>query len=363
MKEYPLVIVGGGPAGLSSAIEAATHGVKVLLIERANELGGQLVKQTHKFFGSKKQYASIRGFDIARKLLDQITEFSDLIEIRTSTFAVGLYPDKVLSCLFQDKYYKIKFQTLIIATGASEKFLAFENNDLPGIYGAGAIQTLMNQYGVLPGKKVLMVGSGNIGLIVSYQLRQAGVDVVGIIEASSKIGGYLVHASKIRRIGIPIYLNRTVTKAIGDSHLEKVYTSALNDSWQVIPNTEIDFEVDALCIAVGLNPMHPLLSMANIEMKYIKELGGNVPIIDHTLETSFKGIFVCGDVCGIEEASSAMVEGRIAGLNASIKIGKKLINDEERLIDLEEQLHYLRSGPFGTKTRIGLEKLGVIKHD
>ncbi len=126
-----------------------------------------------------------------------------------------LYEDGVISIEQNEKYIKIKPQSIIVATGASEKFLTFPNNDLPGIYGAGAVQTLMNVYGVAPGKNVVMVGAGNIGLIVSYQLMQAGINVKAIIDASPKIGGYLVHASKIRRMGIPILTSHTVKYAHG----------------------------------------------------------------------------------------------------------------------------------------------------
>jgi sarcosine oxidase, subunit alpha len=127
---------------------------------------------------------------------------------------------------------------MIIATGASEKFLGFPNNDLPGIYGAGAVQTLMNVYGVKPGNNVLMVGAGNIGLIVSYQLMQAGVNVEGIVEAAPRIGGYLVHASKIRRMGVPIYTSHTVKEAHGTDTLTGATIIQLDETWQPIPGTE-----------------------------------------------------------------------------------------------------------------------------
>lgn len=122
-----------------------------------------------------------------------------------------MYPDYMITVYRENQYLKYKASSIIIATGASEKFLAFENNDLPGIYGAGAVQTLMNQYGIMPAQEVVMVGSGNIGLIVSYQLIQAGVKVKAVLEASSHIGGYLVHAAKLVRLGVPI-LTRTTVK-------------------------------------------------------------------------------------------------------------------------------------------------------
>ncbi len=215
MKKIDLVVIGGGPAGLSAAKMAAESGLSSLIVERDYKVGGQLVKQTHMFFGSEKQYAKTRGIDIAKILVDDVLKYPEMIEIMTETTVVGLYKDKVVTLLQNDKYIKVKTKAIIIATGASEKVLAFENNDLPGIYGAGAVQTLMNVHGVLPGENVVMVGSGNIGLIVSYQLIQAGVNVKCVLEAAKTIGGYKVHASKLKRLGVDIKTSHSIKKAIG----------------------------------------------------------------------------------------------------------------------------------------------------
>src|SRR5690554_6949276 len=238
MISKDLVIIGGGPSGLCAAKMAAEAGVDSIIIDRNPKLGGQLIKQTHMFFGSEKQFAKTRGIDIATKIFTDTRVYSDLIEIWEDATVVGLYPDKVITILKQEKYIKIKAKAIIVATGASEKVLAFENNDLPGIYGAGAVQTLMNVYGVKPGNKIVMVGSGNIGLIVSYQLMQAGVKVISVIEASPKIGGYKVHASKLRRFGVDIITSCTIKKAIGTEAVEKIITVKLDEKWEEIPGTE-----------------------------------------------------------------------------------------------------------------------------
>jgi sarcosine oxidase subunit alpha len=252
---------------------------------------------------------------------------------------------------------KIKPERIVVATGASEKFLAFPNNDLPGIYGAGAVQTLMNVYGVAPGKNVLMVGAGNIGLIVSYQLMQAGVNVKAIIDAAPKIGGYLVHASKVRRMGVPILTSHTVKYAYGKDSLEKVTIWELDENWQPIPGTEKDFDVDVMCISVGLSPLCDIMWQAGCSMKFVPELGGHVPVRDENLETSQKGIYVAGDAAGVEEASSAMVEGRLAGLCAANSIGHYSPDFEKLKSDCIEQLNSLRSGPVGQKILSGLSKV------
>ena len=351
-----VIIVGGGPAGLCAAKMLVGFNLSVLIIDRDQHLGGQLIKQTHKFFGSEKQYAKNRGFEIAKILIDEITNKPN-IEIMLGAFVTGIYKDHVITLVKDNHYLKYKAKAFIIATGASEKSLAFENNDLPGIYGAGAIPTLMNVYGIMPEDDVLMVGSGNIGLIVSYQLLQAGVNVKGIIEASSNIGGYKVHASKLKRLGVPFYMQHTVKRAIGSQQLEAVEIIKLTDDFQPLENETKVIDVKALCIAVGLSPLSQLLSMAEVNMKYVKELGGLVPILNNLNQTSNPSIFACGDVSGIEEASSAMMEGSIAGLGVLKHLELTHPDHDALLKSYHLELSALRHSSYGEKTLSGLSKL------
>lgn len=260
----------------------------------------------------------------------------------------GLYSGMLAGAyhLRRKQLLKIRAKQIVVATGASERFLVFENNDLPGVMGAGAAQTLMNVYRVKPGEKALMVGAGNVGLIVSYQLIQAGVKVVAIVEAMPRIGGYLVHAAKVRRLGVPIYTSHTIKSAHGKEKVEGATIIALDKEFREIPGTEKYLEVDLICLAAGLNPYSQLLSQAGCEMVYVPELGGLVPKRTRYQETTIGGIYVAGDVSGIGEASTAMLEGGIAGISAALKItgndSKALDEREEILEKLEKIRGFLR---------------------
>lgn len=361
IEKVELIIVGGGPAGLSAALAAANYGVNVILVEEREFLGGQLVKQTHRFFGSEKEYAGTRGLKISNLLVEEIKE-NEHIKVLTSSQVLGIYKDKIVTILTNNKMMKYFPKALILATGASEKFLAFENNDLPGVFGAGAVQTLMNLYGVSPAKKILMVGSGNIGLIVSYQLLQAGVEVACVIEAAPKIGGYSVHASKLRRMGVPILTSHTIKKAVGKDKVEGAIICQLDSSWREIIDTDQFIKCDAICLSVGLTPLTDLLRQTNIKTVYISELGGYIPIRDENMETNIKNLFVAGDVSGIEEATSAIIEGQIAGLNVAKRINKNVkyqLEIEKQIMEAKKELELLRAGPVGEKVRKGLKKIGL----
>ena len=350
MKRYDLIIVGAGPSGLSAAIEAAKRGLKVIVFDENDKPGGQLFKQIHKFFGSKEHKAKIRGFKIGEDLLKEASDAGVKVELNATV--AGMYMDKEVVVKMGDEMKHFKGDSIIIATGAAENMVTFDGWTLPGVIGAGAAQTMMNLHGVKPGNKILMLGSGNVGLVVSYQLMQCGCEVVALVDAAPKIGGYGVHAAKVARCGVPFYLSHTITKAEGEECVTGVVISEVDEKFKPIKETEKHFDVDTICLAVGLSPMSQLLKMAGCEMEDNPKKGGQVPIVDEYGETSIKGIFAAGDVSGIEEASSAMIEGRMAGICASYYLG--YCDEEERNINLdklEKDLDSLRQGMFAPKNR------------
>lgn len=346
MNTTEIAIIGAGPAGLSCAVEAARAGVKVTVLDENLKPGGQLFKQIHKFFGSREHKAGIRGFRIGEQLLEETEKLG--VEVLLNSTVYGLYEDKLIAYIKDGRDHTFKAKKIVIATGASENALAFPGCTLPGVMGAGAAQTMINVNRVLPGQKIIMVGSGNVGLIVSYQLMQAGADVVALIEAAPKIGGYGVHAAKIRRAGVPIFVSTTIKEVLGEEKVEGVITVELDEKWKPVDGTEKQFEADTVCLAVGLSPLTELAWMAGCEFTYIPALGGHVPIHDRNMETTLPGIYVAGDITGVEEASSAMEEGRLAGVAAAESLGYIDAQKAEELKkEIWERLNALRTGPFG----------------
>lgn len=352
-----IAIVGAGPAGMSSAIEASNH-ADVLLIDENPRAGGQLIKQTHKFFGSREEGAGKRGVEIANEIMKEIEERK--IRLLKNTSVIGYYDRgyKFLSAVnrFDKILYEIGTKKIIFATGAQENMLLFEGNDLPGVYGAGGVQTLMNVYGVKPGKRGVIVGAGNVGLILAYQLLQAGVEVACIVEAMDRIGGYFVHAAKVRRCGVPIYTRYSIKEAYGNEKVEGVVIAELNDKWEFIDGSEKDFSCDFVCIAVGLTPSARILSQTGAEIKFINEAGGWVALHNEYMETTKEGIYVAGDLSNIEEASTAIIEGKIAGLACANSI-RKIDDFEERFKKYSFQLKIFREGYFGERARKAKEKI------
>jgi len=357
----PLAIVGSGPAGLSAAIAAGALGVESVVLDENEAPGGQLIKQTHMFFGSKEHYARVRGVDIGGRLVEELAPLPSTLFQRTTV--LGLYPGPVVSYLRDGRHGRLSTDGLILATGASENMLAFPGSDLPGVYGAGAVQTLMNVHGVVPGERVLMVGAGNIGLIVAYQLLQAGVDVAAVIEGLPTIGGYHVHGAKIRRAGVPIETSHTIVRAEGHDRVERTVIAKVGRNWEPVPGSEREIEVDTVCLAVGLSPNCELALMAGCDEAYVADLGGRVALHGSNLQTSVEGVFLAGDASGIEEASTAMLEGRLAGLAAAESLDVELDRDAlaEMRAEAESGLAALRAGPFGERPRAGKEKMFSLR--
>lgn len=350
IKRYDVIVIGAGPAGLSAAIEASKAGMNVIVFDENAKPGGQLFKQIHKFFGSKEHKAKVRGFKIGEELLAEADKLGVTVVLNATV--IGLYAEKEVTVRIDDAICHYKGDAIIVATGAAENMVTFRGWTKPGVIGAGAAQTMMNLHQIKPGNRILMLGSGNVGLVVSYQLMQAGCEVVALVDAAPKIGGYGVHAAKVARTGVPFYLSHTIVEAEGEEYVEGVTIAEVDSSFQFIPGTEKHFDVDTICLAVGLSPMSQLLKALGCDMVEDPKRGGYVPECDEYGETSIRGVFVAGDVSGIEEASSAMIEGRIAGVAAAYELGFMEKEElDEKIAIHEHALDTLRQGMFAPKNR------------
>ncbi|MGI6162299.1 MAG: NAD(P)/FAD-dependent oxidoreductase [Bacillota bacterium] len=367
-QEIDVCVVGAGPAGLTAAIEAARYNLSVALVDSSIMPGGQLTKQIHRFFGPRDHRAGLRGTAIAQELYEEALDLGVRCWFDSEVYAVsrgtvveivrglrkGVSPGG--SVPFKDVLLARK---LVLAAGASEKSVAFPGWTLPGVMGAGATQAFMNVERVLPGKRFLIVGSGNVGLIVAYQLLQAGARVSCIVEAAPNIGGYAVHAAKVRRAGVPILTGHTITRALGDRQVCGAEIARVNEKFQVIEGSQKTLDVDTVCIAAGLKPYAKLASLAGCRLTYVPSLGGWVPLHNEEMVSTVKDVYVAGDLAGVEEAGIAMEEGRVAGLSAALGLdpgaGQAITG---RIQDALERLDRLRSGPFGHKKH--MDKQGLI---
>ena len=331
--ECDLLIAGAGPSGLGAAIEAARAGLSVIVVDDKDRVGGKLVLQTHTFFGSVKQcHAGTRGIDIARILADEASGLEN-ITIMTSTMVVGVYSDGSVGIVQNDTYRLVKPASLLVATGAREKALVFPGCDLPGVYGAGAFQTLLNRDLVKPSEKLFIVGGGNVGLIAAYHALQAGISVVGLIEGLSEVGGYWVHADKIRRLGVPVYTSTTVVSANGSNSVESVTVAEVDEKWNIKDGTFRTYPCDTLLIAVGLDPVNEIYNAA----------------IRFGMDA-----YLAGDAEEIAEASAAMFSGRTAGRTIAAKQGRKVEIPDEWI----EMTSILKSKPGRECLEVGIRHKG-----
>ncbi len=302
--KIPVLIIGGGPSGLSAAIELGKLGIQVLLVDDKHRLGGKLVLQTHRFFGSADAvYAGTRGIDIATILEKELNQHPS-VEVWLRSTCLAVYSDKKVGILKDgEEYVLIDPEILLVASGAREKFLAFKGNTLPGVYGAGAFQTLVNRDLVRPAEKLFIVGGGNVGLIAGYHALQAGIGVVGLVEAMAECGGYKVHKDKLVRMGVPIYNSHTILSANGSERVESVTIAKVDEKFIPIPGSEKSYECDSVLIAVGLDPVSEFYEKA----------------IDFKMNA-----FVAGDAEEIAEASAAIFSGKIKGLEIAKSMGQPI---------------------------------------
>lgn len=295
MKAYDLIIVGGGAAGMTAAISSYDQGVRnILIIERENELGGILNQCIHLGFGLHYFKEEMSGPSYANRLKKEIAKRPE-IEVSLNSFVLDITTDKQVLISSLDQKAWIQGKSIVLGVGSFERnasMIRLPGKRLNGIYNAGVAQKYMNVYGSLVGKKVFILGSGDIGLIMARRMTLEGAEVVGVAELMSYSNGLMRNiVTCLEDFDIPLYLSHTVVATEGQDNLQAVTIAEVNEKLQPIIGTEKRFECDTLLLAVGLIPVTELMQKLNLAI----DPRTKSVVIDSTYQTSIPGIFVCGN--------------------------------------------------------------------
>ncbi|ELC8396407.1 FAD-dependent oxidoreductase [Clostridium perfringens] len=325
--KYDLVVVGGGPAGLAAAYEAHENGVeKILIIERDKELGGILNQCIHNGFGLHTFKEELTGPEYAGRFIDMVEGTN--IEVMLDTMVLEI-EGKIIHAINTEKgYLTIEAEAIVLAMGCRERTrgaISIPGDRPSGIFTAGAAQRFINMEGYMVGKKVVILGSGDIGLIMARRMTLEGAEVEAVVELMPYSNGLTRNIVQcLEDYGIPLYLSHTVIDVKGDGRLEKVIIAKVDENRQPIKGTEIEFDTDTLLLSVGLIPENELSKNAGVEL----DLRTNGLVVSESMETNREGIFACGNVVHVHDLVDFVTEeAKNAGKNAAKYIkGKKRLN-------------------------------------
>lgn len=312
MKEVELVVVGGGSAGLAGAVSAFDNGVKdILVIERNESLGGILNQCIHNGFGLGEFKEELTGPEFAYRFEKEAEKRN--IKCLCNTYVTNITKDKVVSYSNEEGFHKVKAKAILFAAGCYERSagaIALPGDRPSGIMNAGVAQLLLNRQGYLPGKRIFILGSGDIGLIMARRLTLEGAKVLGVAELCPYSNGLNRNVVQcLDDFGIPLYLSHTVTKAIGKNRLEAIELSKVDANKRPIKGTEKIIECDTLILSIGLIPNNTLLD--NIGVTKGMSRGAAV---DENYMTSIEGIYSAGNVLHVHDlADNVVMEARKAG--------------------------------------------------
>ncbi|MBR1572344.1 MAG: FAD-dependent oxidoreductase [Lachnospiraceae bacterium] len=339
---YDLVIVGGGPAGLAAAVAAKDNGIdSILIIERDNELGGILNQCIHNGFGLHTFKEELTGPEYASRFIAQVEERN--IEYKLNTMVMDISNDKVVTAMNKtDGMFTVEAKAVILAMGCRERSRGALN--IPGyrpagIFSAGTAQRLVNIEGYMPGRKVVILGSGDIGLIMARRMTLEGAEVLAVAELMPYSGGLKRNIVQcLDDFDIPLYLSHTVVDIQGKERVEGITIAEVGPDRKPIPGTEIHYDCDTLLLSCGLLPENELSKTAGVDLSPIT----SGPIVNDSLETNIEGIFACGNVLHVHDlVDFVSQEATNAGKNAAkyIKEGKTA-NAKEVKINAVDGVRY-----------------------
>ena len=331
--KYDLVVIGGGPGGLAAAIEAKKNGIdNILVIERDKELGGILQQCIHNGFGLHEFKEELTGPEYAQRFIEKLLEMN--IEYKLDTMVLDLTEDKKIHAInSKDGYMVIEAKAVILAMGCRERTrgaISIPGDRPSGVFTAGAAQRFINMEGYMVGKKVLILGSGDIGLIMARRLTLEGAEVKAVVELMPFSGGLTRNIVQcLDDYNIPLYLSHTVIDVVGKDRLEKVVIAKVDENRKPIPGTEKEYECDTLLLSVGLIPENDISRKTGLEI----DRRTNGLIVNEMMETSAEGIFACGNVVHVHDlVDFVSAEARKAGAAAAKYIKEEVKEGEYKEI-------------------------------
>jgi NADPH-dependent 2,4-dienoyl-CoA reductase/sulfur reductase-like enzyme len=336
-REVPLVIIGGGPGGLSAAIAAAGAGVKVLVIDENLLPGGQIYRQLPETFQVGDSAKLGVDYLDGRSLLQQVHNLSDTITIWNDALVWSVFESNQLAIARGSELVLLDAKAIVVATGATERPLPVPGWTLPGVMTAGGAQLLLKSQRVRPGRRVLLAGSGPLQLVVANQMLDAGMDVVAVAESNTTAGAWrflpdllhqpglmirgLKYIYRLKRAGVQILQSHVLQGLQGNKEVEQAFLAKVDSRCRPISGKTIRFDVDTVCIGYGLIPNTWVTSMLGCSHFYDPMIGGWVPRFNQNMQTDQPGVFVAGDGAGIAGVLVAKMEGTLAGLYAAVHIG------------------------------------------
>ena len=331
--KYDLVVIGGGPGGLAAAIEAKKNGIdNILVIERDKELGGILQQCIHNGFGLHEFKEELTGPEYAQRFIEKLLEMN--IEYKLDTMVLDLTEDKKIHAInSKDGYMVIEAKAVILAMGCRERTrgaISIPGDRPSGVFTAGAAQRFINMEGYMVGKKVLILGSGDIGLIMARRLTLEGAEVKAVVELMPFSGGLTRNIVQcLDDYNIPLYLSHTVIDVVGKDRLEKVIIAKVDENRKPILGTEKEYECDTLLLSVGLIPENDISRKTGLEI----DRRTNGLIVNEMMETSASGIFACGNVVHVHDlVDFVSAEARKAGAAAARYIKNEVKDGEYKEI-------------------------------
>ena len=298
---YDLIVIGGGPAGLAAACTAWEKGVKrILIVERDKELGGILNQCIHNGFGLHHFKEELTGPEYAGRFIRMLEDTG--VEVRLDTMVLTVTPDRQVHMVGKDTGYHIEeAKAIVLAMGCRERTrgaIAIPGQRPAGVFTAGAAQRYVNMEGWLPGRRVVILGSGDIGLIMARRMTLEGAQVLACVEVMPYSGGLNRNIVQcLHDYDIPLYLSHTVTDIRGRERVEQVVVSQVDERRQPIPGTEMVFDCDTLLLSVGLIPENELTRQAGITI----DPRTNGAVVYENMETSMPGVFACGNVAHVHD--------------------------------------------------------------